>query len=271
MKKIESLMEIQEIELEILSNIAAVCEQHQWRYFLAGGTLLGALRHKGFIPWDNDIDISMPRRDYEKLLQFYKKNGSRYKILQVGENTNYYLPFAKVVDTETLLVEKSIETHVPELGLFVDIFPIDGVGDDYESARKNVLKMSKSGFRIATAAKKLSGQSFYDKMRILFWKILTSIRGRETEFKRINKKLMNYDFDKSKYIASTYGVRGEKEIIDATAFSDYVYLTFENKKYRAPVGYDQYLKQMYGDYMKLPPKEHQTANHDIDVYWRNIN
>ena len=129
-------MEIQEIELEILSNIAAVCEQHQWRYFLAGGTLLGALRHKGFIPWDNDIDISMPRRDYEKLLQFYKENGNRYKILQVGENTNYYLPFAKVVDTETLLVEKSIETQVPELGLFVDIFPIDGVGDEI---RKSVV------------------------------------------------------------------------------------------------------------------------------------
>ncbi|WP_054680356.1 LicD family protein [Lacticaseibacillus sharpeae] len=114
-----SIQEIHNEELMMLDSIVAFCSSHNLKYWLVGGTLLGAVRHKGFIPWDDDVDIGMPRQDYEEFINSW--TNSKYKVLSAA-NVDYHLPYAKIVDTKTKIVSKSRASKEIETGLFIDIF-----------------------------------------------------------------------------------------------------------------------------------------------------
>ena len=134
----------------ILDSVHSFCEAHGLRYFLSSGTLIGAVRHKGYIPWDDDIDIYMPRKDYEQFLRTFKDKTGNYRVLapSVSESTGsdaYYYTFAKVIDTRTLMVEK--ETKGFEIGVFMDIFPVDYVTDNMQE-RERVFKQKKLLYKI---------------------------------------------------------------------------------------------------------------------------
>lgn len=267
MNKIENLKEIQHLELDILDYVAQVCRENGLRYFLAGGTLLGAVRHKGFIPWDNDVDISMPRPDYIKLIEIMEKQPTgRYRILRVKNGNDYYYPFAKVVDTKTKLIELTRSNSISNVGLYVDIFPIDTVPADFDTAVERLRYVNKWGIKIAGSVASAKGLPMFRKMTHFIWYLLFKVLGRERCLERVEGKLVYDQFGSTGYIASTYGLREEKEIIEYGAFAGTVELPFEDKKYSCPVGYDQYLRQMYGDYMKLPPERDRIAPHDVDVY-----
>lgn len=271
MKEIGSLTEIQKIEVDILDYIVKICKEYNLRYFLVGGTLLGAIRHQGFIPWDDDIDISMPRKDYEKLIHIFSNIKGRYKLLQINNNTNYFYSFIKIVDTKTKLIECNRKTYIKDLGIYVDIFPLDGLGNDRNKAIKKVLKISKIGRRVARSAENLSNQLRVNKIKILTLKCLVNVVGREKYFQIINNHLKKCDFDDSKFIGCVYGMYGESEVIERKHYASTIDVEFEGKKYKAPIGYDCYLKQLYGDYMKLPPEEERVPKHNIKVYWREEN
>lgn len=267
MKKIENIKEIQNVELDILDYVTEICRENGLRYFLAGGTLLGAVRHKGFIPWDNDVDISMPRPDYIKLIDIMEKQSNeRYRILRARDDNDYYYPFAKVVDTKTKLIELTRSNSVSNLGLFIDIFPIDTVPTDFDVAEERLRYVNKWGIKIAGSVASAKDLSIFRKITHFIWYALFKVLGRERCFERVEGKLSYNQFGSTGYIASTYGLRGKKEIIEYQAFASTVELLFEGKKYNCPVGYDKYLKQMYGDYMKLPPEKDRIAPHDVDVY-----
>ena len=137
MRDITELEELHQIETDILTAIDEICRKENIRYYLAGGTLLGAVRHKGFIPWDDDIDIAMPRDDYERFLKVMRKGAHPYyKILALEYKEDYPYTFAKVVDTRTRLQEE-IGKDLPEMGVFIDIFPLDGMGDDRDKAMQD--------------------------------------------------------------------------------------------------------------------------------------
>lgn len=267
MELIESLKDIQKLEIDMLQEIDAFCRENNLTYYLAGGTLLGAVRHKGMIPWDNDIDISMPRRDYEILLKMWNSVCKKkyYKTRIFGEK-NYYIPFAKIEDTRTLLKQHN-SSDFAKLGLFIDIFPIDAYGTDLEVAKKVLNSIEHTCGRITRSKVAFENKSIKENGKQLFWKIYYFIVDQKKAYYMAQEPLKGFDWNSSKYIASTFGLRREKELIEKKYFETTVELEFEGHKYLAPVGFDMYLKKMYGDYMLLPPKEKRIMPHEFETYW----
>ncbi len=140
MRKIE-IDEMRQRLLSMAEYLQNICKENGLKMFLSGGTLLGAVRHKGFIPWDDDIDVHMPRPDYDRLIKIFKRkeNIGKYKLLSHELNDKYVYTFAKLVDDDTLLIEDDIYSGV-DMGLYLDIFPIDGLGDDIATAEKQMKK-----------------------------------------------------------------------------------------------------------------------------------
>ncbi len=269
MKKVDNLKDIQDIELGILEYVVDVCKKNKLRYYLAGGTLLGAIRHQGFIPWDNDIDIAMPRFDFKRLIDIMDQNSDfRYKLLAVKNNNSYCLPFVKVVDLKTRLFELTGDCKMSEMGVFIDIFPIDALSDDEKIALKQFHFVRKWGRRIAGSVCFTQELSIYRKITHMIWFIVFKLLNREKCLKAVESRLKIKPMGNAKYVVSTYGLRGDKEIISSDVFVDTIDVIFEGRKYCAPKGYDKYLKQMYGDYMKLPPKKERIAPHDVEVFIR---
>ena len=123
-----SLKEIQKIELDILLYLDKVCRENDIKYYLSSGTLLGAIKYQGFIPWDEDIDVIFLREDYNKLIKCFENETGRYKLLSIYNSKDYYYPFAKLVDTKTTLIENS--KPINDMGVYIDIVPMDGYLDD---------------------------------------------------------------------------------------------------------------------------------------------
>lgn len=258
MKNITELEELQEIELNILIYIDEICRENDLTYYLAYGTLIGAVRHKGFIPWDDDIDIVMPRTDYEKLMQIMQKENSRYKFISLETcKLDYNYPFAKIYDVQTRLIEgyRPIEE---ELGIYIDVFPIDGLGNTIEEVSKNSKKILKNNERIwYLGTVKHNGL----KGRLL------NIVGR----KNINRWLVRIakknDYYKSKYVGSLTGGWNEKEIMERKYYGDKIEIEFEGHKFYAPQYFDYILTRWYGNYMELPPENERVRNHQFKAWW----
>ena len=156
MKEI-GLEELKCIQLDLLQKTAEFCENNGIRYFLCGGTLIGAIRHHGYIPWDDDIDISMPRPDYDKFIKIFNKPENYYQVIDMSNNSKYGFPFAKVHDTRTLVNE--LQYSRDSFGVYIDIFPIDGVGEDKQVYRilklRKLLHTKKANYYQRTLKKKI--------------------------------------------------------------------------------------------------------------------
>ena len=190
----------------------------------------------------------------------------RYKLFEIRNDNDYYYTFIKIVDTMTFVNELTKQSKIKGMGLFVDIFPIDGICEEREDALKRLSYVNKWSDKIAVSVISSKGRSFYRRCTHAFWYILFQILGREKCNECVNNTMRKTPFGTTNYVVSTYGLRKEKEIIDYECFASTVDVEFEGKKYPAPVGYDKYLTQMYGDYMKLPPVEERIEPHDVEVY-----
>ncbi|MBQ9097610.1 MAG: LicD family protein [Clostridia bacterium] len=260
-----SFEEIKKYELDILKEVAEFCDKNNLRYFLAFGTLIGAVRHKGFIPWDDDIDIQMPREDYNKFIQTFESEN--YKLVQPYDKQAKHT-IAKVIDKRTLKIEKSIKYKKgEELGIDVDIFPIDG--QPYEEKeflkyfnKKHLLYKMFSYIVIDVKAYSIRGKLAFG-IPILISKCI----GKNLIMKRIDKISARYPYEENDYVGSTSSLyegvenRTLKQWYDGTAEVD-----FEGYKFKAPVGYCEILTQLYGNYMQLPPEEQRVTHHSNHCY-----
>ena len=262
------------VMLNILCEFAAYCENHNLRYFLDAGTLLGAVRHKGYIPWDDDIDVNMPIEDYDKFINLTKEdNGyiSEHLIVKYPEDTIY--PFLKIEDDRTILVEFP-EKYPMEVGIYIDVFPKVGIKDDgFES-------------KIVCALSSLYGyMQWFNKFSIYAWKIkgnfikkIIAAIGRTVindpnipvrrQKRLIDKYVKKNPLSKCKYVTTLTNGEFHKRA-DKHYFDDYLMMPFENIEFRVPIGYKEYLSCLYGDnYMQLPPIENRVA-HDTVIFWKN--
>ena len=255
--------------LDILLEIDKVCKDNGLTYYLAGGTLLGAVRHKGFIPWDDDIDIAMPREDYERLLSQWSNFSSRkeYQVVEFG-NKNYYFPFAKIQDTRTCLIQSGLVRKI-DIGLFVDIFPIDNYGTNKDDALNTLRYVSKKCERVKIASFPYTKGTFKWFIKQTLYKAYYYSIGLKRSYEEALTHLQKYDGIKPLFIASTFGMREERELIVSSTFEKTIDVDFEGHKLKAPIGYHEYLSQMYGDYMQLPPEDQRKPPHINNAFWKD--
>lgn len=267
-----SISETQKISLEILHIVADICETQNYRYCLMYGTLIGAVRHKGYIPWDDDVDIMMPREDYEKFLKYFKNNIQKYphlKIFNPDECKAYPYMITRISD-ERYQIDMANEKPYG-MGVFIDIYPFDGMGMSYEEAVSYGRKGDRlSSFCYQATRRHLAIEtttSFVRKVIKPFVFVVCRIIGKNFFQNNLKKLVGRYDYDKSKYVGCVvWASHVEKDIYQKAWFDETKLAPFEQYEFRIPVKYDKILKQTYGDYMKLPPEKDRIGHHYYKVY-----
>ena len=261
-----SLPELKEIEFEILKSFHVFCVEHHLRYYLAYGTLLGAVRYKGFIPWDDDVDVMMPREDYNRFLELYE-DSARYHMFAFERDPAALFPFAKICDMTTRKEEPGYRSKV-SLGVDIDIFPLDNWADNLENARREAKRIGGYMFRLGLSNLRkpdsLNLVKRFAKGLLMQW---CRLRGGEYYVRRILQEAVKEEQRGSCFMGTkTWCVYGERNIVPSEAFSSGIEIEFEGEKFFAPVGYDTYLTCLYGDYLPEPPKEKQKTHHSFRAY-----
>lgn len=267
-KNFISQNECKKIQLSILQQIDDICKSNHLNYYIAYGSLLGAVRHEGFIPWDDDIDIIMSRNDYRKFINFVKKQqvekDNRFCLID-SDKEGYYYPFAKVVDNRTVA---KMEDNLTEHGIWVDIFPVDGLPDNNFVAKLHMNLCLFLRAVVISMTTDFKGSDFGSKM--LMKKILNRLAKvvgmqRITRFEE--KVMQKYSDKKTKYVACLFSAYGLKEKVEASVLFKTTMLSFEGMTVQAPENWDEFLSRVYGNYMELPPEEKRRA-HQIEAWYK---
>lgn len=253
------LSEIKRVELNILTYIANICDQNKIRYYLMYGTLLGAVRHKGFIPWDDDIDIAIPRKDYETLKQILKnEKNSYYQLLSWEHDDNYPYIFPKVIDKRTKLKEKAFRDVDFQYGIYIDIFVMDGVP---ENKFLRVLMEKYHKFLYHLIRYYYRNKLDLNRLLQIFQPIYKKVIGVERLKKKIDEMYLNYDFDKSEICRIQLGFT-PKAYLRTEYFKSISKKEFEGSLFNCPSSSHECLVSEYGeDYMELPSIENRVSNH----------
>ena len=264
MKEI-SFEESKKIELDILLAVSDFCNKNNLTYFLAYGTLIGAIRHKGFIPWDDDIDITMPREDYNKFIATFEHE--YLKAVIPGAPMSKY-SFVKVIDTRTVKTEPYLKYPAGPLGVDIDIFPIDGAPSDDAEYDKwyDQLMAVYNPFT-------LSVQSFsFEYLKHSIKLAILKLKLKKPSFYLEEAKKLHalYPYRASEYVAAVEcPYNSKKNRVPKQYYVGSVDVEFEGHTFRAPICYDKLLRSIYGDYMQLPPEDQRVTHHTNKVYWKD--
>ena len=250
--------------VEILKEFDKICEENNLKYSAAGGTMLGAVRHKGFIPWDDDIDIIMLREDYEKLLALQFENDN-YEIKNYRYTKSYYYSFTKMIDKRTVITEDSRADR--NMGVYIDIFPSDYIDEvDSKKFEKTIKKCQINKAIVEHLGSKIG----FNKSLSIKYICKLIVRAVLAPFKKALIKKCDKQFSKNKtgkYCASlNYNVYGLHDYYESKLWNNLIQLDFEDMKVWAFEDSDSYLKMLYGDYMKLPPEEERISHHSFTAY-----
>ena len=268
MRKTIDTEEFKRISLDVLCAVHEFCEENNIKYSLVCGTLIGAIRHKGFIPWDDDIDIYMVREDYNMFISVFPNSyKGTYSLISLECSSQWNCAFAKVYDSRTIMIEDK-RTDIKGLGIGIDIFPIDQAPDDediwrhYERKRKilrGLYEMKELRWR--------STRSFFKNIMVEVCSLLLFPFSSRFWAKCMNSYAQKFNGTASDYYAENcYGLPNNR--FPKSDFSHTIDWPFENHTFKIMNGYDDYLNRFYGDYMQLPPIEKQISHHHYVAYWK---
>lgn len=269
MKREIDIDELKLIQLEILQSIHDFCIKSNIKYSLAYGTLIGAIRHKGYIPWDDDIDIMMPRDDYERFLESFDGAYNNLIVLAPEKTKNFYAPYANVVKTDTVLIESRTSAG-QQLGIKIDVFPIDSVPEDKSELVKLYKKVRVYKYLISIKNARYSDfNSFIGKVAGCFLKAMVHFipLGNLLNGMAIKSNEKNMKSDMVNNIV--WCAKDEKACFLRKDMADYIDVDFENHKFKSICGYVDFLRAHYGDYMQLPPEEQRIPHHGFSAYWKD--
>ncbi len=249
---------IKEEIFKILCAFADYCDENGLTYALSGGTLLGAVRHKDFIPWDDDVDVFLLRSDYDKLHKLVKKKpiGENYRLESL-QNGKLSLPFAKIVDTSTVLDEKYF---LHDKHLWIDIFPVDGLPDSKEESDKRIDEVMRLKRYIGwSLARPGTGSTKLRAVARQMAMIVPKIRGARYYSKKIDELAHKDKYETSEYVGAYVWAVSRGERMRKKDFENFCEVEFHGRKFRSPE-YDGYLTGLYGDYMTPPPPEKRQGH-----------
>ena len=257
-----SMDEIRAKQIDILKFVVHFCEKNDIKYWLDSGTMLGAVRHKGYIPWDDDIDLGMLREDYDIFIRTFNESGGKYYLDCIEINPQSRFPFAKVFDSTTILYEEDIE-----LSINIDVFVYDNAPSKKTELRWMYFKRDVfnrmnnwqwgNGVLPSSIVKRF--------IRRIFVPICKCFP-KNYFCKEIINNSRKYVNQKTSYVGNFTSV--SKVLLNKDYLSTMIKCSFEGGEYFIPIGYDKWLKQFYGDYMKLPPEQDRVGKHHITAYLR---
>lgn len=262
------IVELKTIQLDILEVVGKFCKENGIGYSLACGTMLGAARHKGYIPWDDDIDIYVTRKDYQKLVEIFPQSIDDVSLVSMERDKNWNRSYAQAYNNKTILKERA-DTPI-EIGVYIDVYPVDKVPDDdaewlsYNKKRRALLHLYEMKY-----VKLSRDRSFLKNVTLALGKLF--LLPFSSRF--IARQISNYAqiHNGKGYHRSFECVQGmlQKRPFDSSLMDEFVDVPFEDRIFSAMKDYDAYLTNGYGSYMQLPPKEKQVSHHEFDAYWKD--
>ena len=259
------LHEIKQIQLEILKNIDSFCKENEIKYSLYFGTLLGAVRHKGFIPWDDDIDLIMPRPDYDKFINLY--NHGKYRVLSTNLDSKYPYLYAKVDDTNTKFIENTDIEY--DMGVHVDVFPLEGIPEDDNELIFYFKKINRYRNLLHVKTIKItSTRSLIKNLILKTLKILTFWISYEKIILKFQNEVDKFNYKDSKYLLAPGFHKDKKRKLSKFFYQELIELDFEGVKFKALKEYDKFLTMQYGNYMQLPNEKDRLTHHAYKAYFK---
>lgn len=270
------LEELRKIQLEILDVVMKFCDEHDILCFLDGGTLLGAIRHKGYIPWDDDIDVGMLRPDYDKFMKLFNEENTRYKFYCLENDPECVQPFGKVFDTYTKYYEPDRKTGNLS-AVNIDIWPMDNAPDDEKTLkgmfiRQYIFRNLHAGRFLPMLAPpngNILRKFIAYCVRITMNLIPVSIMPKNYFAWKILKNAKQYVSNTTGRVGSFMG--RHELAMDREKFEKFSYAEFEGRKFKIPSGYHEWLTKLYGDYMQLPPESKRITHHHFEAFVKDDN
>ena len=260
------LRELHNTLLELSMEFKRVCDKYDIPYFLVGGSLIGAVRHKGFIPWDDDLDIGMLREDFEKFQKIaLTELSDKYFLQTMDTDEHYSLPFAKLRKNGSIYIEGKSKKSKSHKGIFIDIFIFDNIPENSLLQKKQDI-LTSILYRLMLVKNNYEpwdNKGFLTKMKYTPFRVLALLCTKKLIRKMYIKEMTRYNKESTKEVVTYGGYGYNKEKIDKSVLSTQIEIKFENIKLRCPNGYHEYLTKLYGDYMTLPPEDKRVSHHGI--------
>lgn len=261
---------LHDADLEIAKTIVGICKKYGLRCYMLGGTMLGAIRHRGFIPWDDDIDFGLPRKDYEKLLELLPKELPSYLTYEnYKTNPQYHYYITRVQDVETKVIEENFEYENKSTHVSIDLFPLDGSPNNSFLRKlffmRVIMHRSMMSLCYKQGIDKHRKRGLLEKLVIAVMTKLPTERmfNPYNQKEKIDRLLRKYDMDKSLISGNIMGAYRTREMIPTEWYGDSSIYDFESERFLGIKEYDKYLTHLYGDYMTIPPKEQQKTHYRI--------
>ena len=265
------LRNVQNITVSVVKVFMELCEKYNLRYYFIGGSLIGVMRHQGFIPWDDDVDIGMPRKDYDRFLEILKTDMPEgYGICNRHTDPNWHFNLSQFVDLESEitihLAQKPRDAHV-----WIDIFPLDGLPAEEKARKRHVKKILMDRYlvqiaHISTQVDAHRKRPLKERLVIGFCKVIPvgKLINSDKVLDRMEGRLRKYDFDTSDYAANMLGRYREREVVPQKYFGTATFADFEGFPVAVPAMSHELLTALYGDYMQLPPED-KRESHNVTV------